>query len=241
MNVEEVVTGITVCWNTKDLIEQSIESIRPFHPNMEIIIADGSDRNSECYEYLDSIRDNRIRIFHMGFNIGHGRGMHFGLSKSLTPFVLFFDSDIIMVKSPLQGMLDMMEPNTFGVGYTELVGHDGHDYGVFERHKKQRPVKYLHPYFQLIQVKEYKKYHHYIHHGAPCISTMLDIHKKNLSDKVIKEFPGLGHTGTRQGISWKTCDGEYIKHDVSSFGGTGRMRVMEGLPHIEGAWEKVAR
>lgn len=241
MIADDIVSAISVTWNTKELIQRAIESIRQFHPSMKIIIVDGSENKNACYAYLHSIDKDNIKVYHMDYNIGHGRGMHFGVLKCTTPFVLFFDSDIEMVKSPLQAMLDMMEDNTFGVGYTELVAHDGHDYGVFERHNKQKPVKYLHPYFQLVQVKEYKKYHHYIHHGAPCISTMLDIHKRNLSDKVIKEFPGLGHTGTRQGVSWKTCDGEYIKHDVSSFGGTGRMRVAEGLPHIEGAWEKVIR
>ena len=152
--------------------------------------------------------------------------------------VLFFDSDVEMVKSPLQGMLDMMDVGIFGVGYTERVGYDGFDYGVHPHHKKQIPVKYLHPYFQLVQTNEYKKYKPYIHHGAPCISTMMDIHRRGLSDIVIKEFPGLGNT-SGQGLSWSPCAGEYIIHDVEGFGGTGKMRRILGLPHIEGKWEAV--
>lgn len=103
-------------------------------------------------------------------------------------------------------------------------------------HKRQKPVKYLHLYFQLIQVKEYKKYSPYIHHGAPCIAAMLDLHLKKLSSK-IKEFPGLGHTNG-QGLNWKPYAGEYILHDVSRHGGTGRMRMEKGLDHIEGQWDR---
>jgi hypothetical protein len=243
MNTDEVVTGITVCWNYLDIIKRSYESIRKFHPYMKLVIVDGSTPEMPCYQYLDSlvspsVMDTNLTIYHTLFNIGHGKGMDLGIKHTITPFALIFDSDIEMVKSPVQAMLDMMETNTFGVGYTELVGLDGHDYGVFEHHKKHPPVKYLHPYFQLIQIREYKKYKPYIHHGAPCVSTMIDIHRRGLSNRVLKEFPGLGHTNGR-GVSWKPCAGEYVKHEVAGFGGTGRARVAAGLPHIEGAWEAV--
>lgn len=238
MVADEVITGVCVCWNTKELVERSYSSLRQFHPSIKIILIDGSFPSMECYRYLDSILDENLQVIHVGYNIGHGKGMCRGIQKSQTPFVLLFDSDIIMVKSPVQAMLDMMEDDTYGVGYIEIVAPDGHDYGVLPRHKGQPQIKYMHPYFQLIQVKEYKKYTPFIHHGAPCISTMCDIHKRKLSNKVLKEFPGLGHTNG-QGISWSPCSGEYIKHDVAGFGGTGKMRVQSGLPHIEGTWEKV--
>ena len=238
MKIEDVVIGLTVCWNTRELVERSVNSIRKFHPQLSILIIDGSSANDPCYAYLDSIANNITHVYHAGKNIGHGRGMHLGITKIQAPYILIFDSDIEMVKSPLQGMLDMMEDDTFGVGYCERVGADGHDYGVFQRHQMQPSVKYMHPYFHLLQRKEYSKYKPYIHHGAPCISTMLDIHKRGLSDKVLKEFAGLGHTNGC-GMSWKPCKGEYVIHDVMGFGGTGKMRVAKGLPHIEGEWSKI--
>lgn len=231
------ITAVSVCWNTKSLMECAYNSIRKFHPTMSIIIVDGSGKTDDCYKYLDSINDANLRVCHTGYNIGHGRGMNFGIQKARTSFVLLFDSDIEMVKSPVQSMLDMMEDNTYGVGYTEIVAEDGFDYGVFPRHQTQQKIRYTHPYFSLIQVKEYKKYKPFIHHGAPCIATMLDIHKKGLSDIVLKEFPGLGHT-SGCGKNWKPCKGEYVKHDVANFGGTGRMRLAKKLPHIEGTWEQ---
>lgn len=236
-NIDQI-AALTVTWKYKEVIERSYTSIRRFHPDMKILVVDGSSIGMPCYNYLDSLNDSNLRVFHANHNIGHGKGMNLGITLLMSPYILIFDSDIEMVESPIQAMLDMMEDDTFGVGYTELVAPDGHDYGVFPRHQKMKPLKYLHPYFQLIQKKEYEKYKPYIHHGAPCIRTMLDIYNRGLSDKILKEFPDLGHT-SGCGVSWTPVDGKYVKHDVGGFGGTGRRRLQEGLPHIEGAWEKV--
>jgi hypothetical protein len=240
MKPDEAITGVTVSWNSVDLVKKSIGSIREFHPEMTIIVVDGSPKDSDCksyVKYLPTIDENITAIL-VEHNIGHGLGMNLGIKYVETPYVLFFDTDIVMVKSPLQGMLDMMEEDTFGVGYSETVAPDGHDWGVHQRHKINNApkVRYLHPYFQLVQVKEYRKYKPYIHHGAPCISTMWQLHKMGLSDKVLKEFAGLGHTKGR-GTSWVPCAGEWVLHDVEHFGGTGRMREAMGLPHIEGKWD----
>lgn len=235
-SIDKIITGLTVTWKYAEIIERAYTSVRKFHPEMELLVVDGSSKDMPCYQYLNNIQDNHIEIHHVNHNIGHGKGISYGIEQCKTPFVLLFDSDIIMVESPVQGMLNMMEDDTAIVGYMEWVAEDGHDHGVFPKHKNQPKIKYPHPYFQLIQLKEFKKYKQPIHHGAPMISTALDIHKKGLSDKVLKEFPDLGHT-SGCGISWKPCEGKYIKHDVGEFGGTGRQRIKEGLPHIEGKWD----
>jgi len=54
--------------------------------------------------------------------------------------------------------------------------------------------------------------------------TMLDIHKRGLSEKILKQFPDLIN-----GIS------KFVEHHSS---GTGGMRIAKGLPHIEGPWVK---
>ena len=241
IDVDENVTGICVTYKYRDLIERAYDSIRIFHPDMKIIIVDGSnanDRTHNCYEYLDSIVCEKTKIYHMNYNVGHGRGLHYGIKKVNTPFVLTFDSDIIMTKSPLKEMLSMFEPDTYGVGYCEKTDLWGFDYGAIPSHMSKGWMKYLHPYFCLIQIKEYYKYDSMIHHGAPAVKAMLSIYKKGISDKVIKEFPGLGHSSGK-GFSWTSAPREFIQHDVGGFGGTGRRRIQEGLPHIEGSWEKV--
>jgi hypothetical protein len=87
-------------------------------------------------------------------------------------------------------MLTMMEGDTFGVGDIDkkvdfnrfVCGTHGHIEVL---------GKYLQPYFQLIDIRNYKKFYPYVHHGAPCYLTMLDIHKRELSGKILKQFPDL--------------------------------------------------
>jgi hypothetical protein len=223
---EKNITGITVCSNTKELVKRAYESVRTFHPMMRIIIIDGSDKLDPCFQYVSSLASEKTIVIQPGYNIGHGRGMCVGIYYAETPYALIFDSDIEMKKSPVQGMLVMMEDDTFGVGFFEKTGFDGFNYGVHQHHLQEPGVKYLHPYFQLLQIKNYKKFHPYVHHGAPCFLTMNDIHRKGLSDKILKEFPGLGHT--RDGVYRK-----YIRHDVA---GTRIKRINNNQIEIEGRW-----
>ena len=227
------ITGVSVCWNSQALIERAYNSIRKFHPDMPIIIVDGSDAGDPCAAYVKSLASYKTTVISLGYNIGHGRGLCMGLDKVRTRYALVFDSDIEMLKSPTEAMLAMMEPDTFGVGYIEKTGFDGYNYGAHSHHVREGWMPYLHPYFQLIDVGNYKKYHRYVHHGAPCFLTMLDIYKKGLSNKVLKEFAGLGHSAG-QGFTWKGALREYIHHIPR---GTRSIRTARGLPEIEQQWE----
>jgi hypothetical protein len=226
------ITGITVCWNTKDLMERAYNSIRKFHPDMPIIIIDGSDADDPCAAYVRGLVSAKTMVIQPGRNIGHGRGMCLGIEHAETPYALIFDSDIEMLKSPVEAMLAMMESDTFGVGYIEKTGFDGFEYGANPWHINQGWMPMLHPYFHLINIANYKKFHPYVHHGAPCYLTALDIYKRGLSGKIVKEFPGLGHSSGR-GHVWTGQPREYIRHDPA---GTRAARRKTGLGEIEGDW-----
>lgn len=217
------ITGITVCWNTKDLIERSYNSIRKFYPTMPIIIIDGSDAGDPCAAYVRGLASDITTVIQPGCNIGHGRGMCLGIDKVKTPYALIFDSDIELLEPCVAAMLAMMEADTFGVGHTEKIGYDGFVYGVHPH--PEGPLTCLHPYFHLIDVGNYKKYYPYVHHGMPVYMTMLDIHKRGLSEKIIKQFPGLVNHGP---------DSKLVRHDTGK--GTGDRRKAKGLSHIEGPW-----
>jgi hypothetical protein len=202
---------------------------------MKIIIVDGSDEDDPCRAYVRSLA-SEITIVHTAQgNIGHGRGMHFAIGECKTRFALIFDSDIVMIKSPVEAMLAMMEPDTYGVGYLEKTGFDGYEYGAQPHHAAQGYMMMMHPFFQLLQISEYYKFHPYVHHGAPCFLAALDIHRKGLTDKIIKAFPGLGHTAGK-GWSWDAVPAEWIKHDTA---GTRKDRSSKGKSEIEGVWEYV--
>ena len=220
---DPLITGITVCWNTKNLIERAYNSIRKFYPTMPVIIIDGSNPDDPCAAYVRSLASERTTVVSLGYNTGHGRGMCMGIDRVKTPYALIFDSDIELLEPCLPAMLSMMEEDTFGVGTIDekvdfnrfAHGPHGHVNG---------PVRYLQPYFQLIDIRNYRKFYPYVHHGAPCYLTMLDIHKRGLSGKILKQFPGLIAYGPLK----------YVRHD---FGGTGAHREgRKDLPYIEPPW-----
>jgi len=226
------VTGISVCYNTKELMQRAYESVRKFHPNMPIIIIDGSDPKNPCAKYVRSLRSRLTTVVQPGYNIGHGDGMCLGISMVNTPYALIFDSDIEMLKSPVAAMVSMMEPDTYGVGYTEKTGLDGYEYGAHPHHKGQESMRMLHPYFHLLSIANYHKFHPYVHHGAPCYLAARDIHERGLSDKIIKDFPGLGHSSGK-GWVWTGEPREFIRHDPA---GTRDTRRTNGQPEIEPDW-----
>jgi hypothetical protein len=228
------ITTIVVTHNTVSLVREAFESFRKFHPDIQMIIIDGSDPLDECREYVKTLASSVTTVALADYNIGHGKGMDTAIRMCKTRFALIFDSDIVMRKSPVQGMLDMMEPDTYGVGYLEKTGFDGYEYGAKAHHKTQGFMMMMHPYFHLLQIENYYKFYPYVHHGAPCFKSALDIHNRGLTDKILKSFPGLGHTAGK-GWCWEPVEGIYIKHDTA---GTRKDRVRRGKQEIEQGWER---
>jgi len=204
------ITGIMVCYNTKHLVERAYNSVRKFYPDMPIIIVDGSDRGNPCVAYVSSLTTENTSIIHPGRNVGHGQGMCMGITQAKTRYALIFDSDIQMISDCVPAMLEKMEENTFGIGAVVQVDLSGNGtkstpakkrsaywlatHRNLRRRYGQRGLvstPYLHPYFHLINIQNYKKYKPYAHHGAPCLSTMYDIYKRGLSKTVLVNFPDL--------------------------------------------------
>jgi len=128
-----------------------------------------------------------------------------------------------MLKSPIGQMLAMMEEDTYGVGAFDYVDNRGFGKNNHSLAWRNTATKYLHPYFQLINVANYKKFPPYVHHGAPCFKAMNEIKRQGLSDRILKEFPGSSIYGN-----------EFIKHDTD---GTRAERRKRGLPEIELNWD----
>lgn len=232
-NLSEI-TALTVSHNTKELLKTAVESFRKFHPDMKLIIVDGSDSVDPCFDYVQEIVSDLTEVYRMGYNIGHGHGMDFGIRKIETRYALIFDSDVEFIKSPVSRMLEMMDDDTYGVGYLEKSAYDGFEYGAKPEHRGRPSMMMLHPFFHLIQVSEYFKYHPYVHHGAPCFKTALDIHRRGLTSRIIKSFPELGHTSGK-GWCWDAVEPVWIRHDTA---GTRKERLKRGLRDIDGRWER---
>lgn len=227
-------TGITVVYNTRDLFKRAYDSVREFMPETELIIVDGSEESNPCHGYVRSLMANPYnRIFQLNNNIGHGLGMHYGMEKCQTRTAFIFDSDIVMLKNPLSKMYSLLSSDTYGVGWVYPIGIDGFDYGTPGR-RHNVSIPYLHPYFMLLNVAQYRNYHPFVHHGAPCYKAMIDLHNRKESHKLIN-FTGTPGHSTGHGINWHAVKPEYIQHD---FGGTRKANTARGLKEIPGQWDR---
>jgi hypothetical protein len=167
-------------------------------------------------------------------NLGHGRGMDLALRQVKTKYALIFDSDIVMIKSPVQLMINMMESDTYGVGYVEKTDMGGYEWGARPEHAAEGFMYMLHPFFHLLQVENYFKFHPYVHHGAPCFLAARDIHRHGLTDKIIKILPGLGHTSGK-GWCWNPVTPLYVIHNTA---GTRNARRNKGKSETEPDWQR---
>jgi len=162
-------TGLVVSYNTKELLQKAIESIRSFYPELPILIVDSSTPLSECYEYTKELAmDDNIERIYISGNIGHGKGMDTGLKIIKSKYVLLFDSDIEMKAPRLEAMLHVLGPDLYGVGQVITVDRNGNNSEV--------GLPYLHPHFCIINRNSYFDFAPFVHHGAPLIKTMIDIY-----------------------------------------------------------------
>lgn len=224
------ITAISVACNTASLIRRMYDAFRSFHPKMKLVIIDNSDKGDDCQKYLDRIASTKTNIFRFNNNLGHGNGLNYAMGMVKTKYALIMDSDTEIIKDPVPEMKALMRKGVYGCGWITEVGQDGYDYGTWPTHKV--PVKYLHPYFCMIDTDEFFAYPPFVHHGAPFYKTMLYLHKHNLSHKIVR-FAGL--TGAKgMTINWNDYESEYVRHD---FGGTRIVLRDMGRKEIEGKWE----
>lgn len=199
----EDVTVIMVCYNTKDLARKAYESVRKFYPDISMIIVDNSDRNDPCTDYVAMLKSGKTRVIRPGRNIGHGPGMDTGIRNVGTRYALLMDSDVVIRRDCISAMIKNMGDGTFGVGKIVHVSRWGNSegkpaymnpkaikyYAYYGKPGRKHTIPYLHPYFHLINVEKYRKLKPYVHHGAPCVLTMLDLYNKGRSRRVLVNFP----------------------------------------------------
>jgi len=181
------ISGVVVSYQGWELLDRALESVRKFYPDLEILVIDGSP-DGETREYVKGL-DNTLLV---DFNISHGRGLHLGVTIAPSDYVLCFDSDIEIIKPPLEDMMKLMDRETFGVGKTiELPCSNWYvDIG--------KKVTYLYPHFHIINRYVYRKFLPYVHSAAPGQITFIDIARQN-KENVLKYFDVDSHVIHHQG------------------------------------------
>lgn len=172
------ITGLVVSYRTKNILQTAIESVQKFYPELNILLIDGSPEGDPCREYAKTFPN----VLLPDYNIGHGKGMHEGILHVDTKHVLIFDSDVEMHRGGIiEDMLETIKQvEWYGIGETMIVDNNGEN--------AQDGIKYLHPYFMLIDKTQYLQYREYFHHGAPCLDAMIDIDQQGKSF-LLKSFP----------------------------------------------------
>src|SRR5471032_3661301 len=110
---------ISVSYNSAELIEELLSSLRAHYAN-PVTIIDGS--GAEHYRAIEAVcaRYANVRFIHFDYNIHHGPGMAWAFQNlELSGKVLVLDSDIVLVKPGLiEAMAQELQPGMYGVGYT---------------------------------------------------------------------------------------------------------------------------
>lgn len=188
MEIRENLEIITVNYNTPDLVERLIVSVKEKEGDYPIRIIDGSDREpfqSEIKAIADKYSNVSLQQF--GWNIHHARGMDHGVTTSEYEWVLIIDSDNYILQPTIDKIMSaVIEYDKKICGYHCYVNA----YGVSGSYTKTEafPILYYHPMIFLIK-KEYYDFLKtmnagFIHHGAPCIAIMQYLHNNNLSEVV---------------------------------------------------------
>ena len=218
------VTALTVFYKTPTLIHVSLDSFRRYYPEMQLVVVNNSPKDDVCTRHLiDFLKDDENCTFiQLGMNYGHGPGLNRGMKHIKTSYVYIFDSDVEIIREGfIEEMMEFMDEETYGVGFTRLTTRGGQNKDKGDL-KDSDTLKYLHPLACLISVKQYYKFPKFYSGGAPFNRTMGAIKDTGEYDKLIKHFPviALGHTGSMKP--------NYIKHH----GGSTRARYGISSPHI---------
>lgn len=179
---------ISVNYNTPDLIDKMIKSVREIEGNYHIHIIDGSDREPYKTDILEVCKKyDNVNILQTGYNIHHGRGMDLGVSISEYEWVLIIDSDNNIMQPTIDKMLNYCITNNKMIcAYRCYVNQYGISTGKTK--SPEQPICYYHPMLFLIKKDYYFKLKSigitFIHHGAPCIAISRYLHDNNLSEEV---------------------------------------------------------
>ena len=191
---------ITVSYNSPDLIEALLRTLRQFYPN-KVYVIDGS--RPEVAQQIGAIaqRFDNVDFIPFGYNIHHGPGMTWAVHNlGLTGQALFLDSDVEIVRGGfLTSLQSELEPGMWGVGSTQRVNERGYD------EPEDGAIHYLHPACMLVNLDVMRQWPLPIKHGAPNIQTILALNR-------------TGNTHLYKHVQWVREDFEgrtpphYIKH-----------------------------
>lgn len=104
---------VTPVYNRQDCIARCIQStiVEPFANFEHIVVDDGSTDGTRAVVDKFASRDHRIRVFSSERNYGVNHARNVGISNARGVFILFLDSDDILLNGALDAILNSIHGN----------------------------------------------------------------------------------------------------------------------------------
>ncbi|WP_300673873.1 glycosyltransferase family 2 protein [Soonwooa sp.] len=122
LNNENLVSIIIPNYNRASLIGETLESIisQTYHNWECIIVDDGSTDNSLEVIAQFAAKDSRIKLFQRPQNYPKGANAcrNIGMSKSTGDYIIFFDSDDLMLQNHIEAKLKLIKSNNYDFAVT---------------------------------------------------------------------------------------------------------------------------
>lgn len=187
-NMIQKIEIISVNYNTPDLIDRLIKSVREVEGDYRIRIIDGSDKEPYKSEIVDVCsKYENVILEQQGFNIHHGGSMHLGVTTSNFEYCLILDSDNYIQQPIIKSMYEaLINNNKMMIGFYCHVNNSR--INISRYYSDRYPIKYYHPSLFMIKKDYYLSLNSigvkFIKHGAPSIQIMKYLHDNKISDVV---------------------------------------------------------
>jgi 2-polyprenyl-3-methyl-5-hydroxy-6-metoxy-1,4-benzoquinol methylase len=196
----QLIPIVTVSYNSPDLIEALLGSLRKFYTN-PVYVIDGSYPEVAAEIGAIAGKYEQVQFIPFGYNIHHGPGLSWAINNlGLEGQVLFLDSDVEILRAGfIESLQSFLTPELYGVGGIQQVNEQGYDH-------EDGAVAYLHPACMLCNLDVLRQWPLPIKHGAPLVQTMVALHKAGKSHL-------LGNVDWVKNDFSKTPNRIFIKHD----------------------------
>jgi SAM-dependent methyltransferase len=191
---------IVVSYNSPDLIETLLSSIRQFYSN-KVYIIDGSA--PDIRDDIDAVTRKYVNVdfIPFGYNIHHGPGMAWAIQNlPIAGPTLFLDSDVeIIHPGAIESLYTKLEAGMYGVGWINFPT-------LPETGALPGTIGYLSPLCMLCNVEVMRQWPLPIKHGAPMITPMTALARANRPE-LLGHVEWIANDCTHESIK------QYIRHD----------------------------
>ena len=182
------VTAVIVNYQTPDLTQRAIASLRTYYPDLPLLVIDNGsgDASPDILEVYAADHASTTSLLRNPRNLHHGPAMHQAVEHCRTDYVLYLDSDCEIMKGGfVESMLDIAAANDrcYAVGKLVYMNKRG-----FEVRPGPSAIPYIRPNCMLVKKSNYLTLPPFTHHGTPCLDNM---RAAVLSGYTLADFPVL--------------------------------------------------